>query len=470
MVTDGILNNYLTTELFVEQVCPTDLALDPRNARTHSKKQIGQIAESIREFGFVNPVLIDEANLVIAGHGRLAAARLLNLETIPAIRLSHLNETQKRALVIADNKLAENAEWDEELLARELEFLSDIEVDFDIGITGFEAAEIDLLIEGLEPAESDPKADAIPEPPPTGAVIVKPGDLWHLGRHRLLCGDARDPRAFECLMAGETARMAFTDPPYNVPIHGHVCGLGRIQHRDFAMASGEMTEGQFTEFLRQTLSNLAAHSADGSIHLICIDWRHLYELLTAGRAVYSELKNLCIWNKSNAGMGSFYRSKHELVAVFKNGNGPHINNVELGRHGRHRTNVWDYAGVNTLKSDRLAELAMHPTVKPVALVADAMLDCSKRGGIVLDAFAGSGTTLIAAERTGRRAYALEIDPVYVETAIRRWEDYSGDHAVHAEIGLTLEEIKMHRAQATRPQEPSAHGSPVLAGRGGPEHG
>ncbi len=337
-------------------------------------------------------------------------------------------------------------------------------------ITGFAPAEIDLLIEGLEPAESDLKADAIPEPPPAEAVTVKPGDLWHLGRHRLLCGDARDSRAFECLLAGESAQMVFVDPPYNVPVGGHVCGLGRIKHREFAMASGEMTEGQFVEFLRQTLSNLAAHSADGSIHYICMDWRHLYELLTAGRAVYSELKNLCVWNKTNAGMGSFYRSKHELVMAFKSGKAPHINNFGLGERGRYRTNVWDYAGVNTLKSDRLAELAMHPTVKPVALVADAMLDCSKRGGIVLDAFAGSGTTVIAAERTSRRAYALEIDPLYVETAIRRWEDYSGDHAVHAETGLTLEEIKMHRAQATRPQEPSALGSPVLAGCGGPEHG
>ncbi len=192
---------------------------------------------------------------MIAGHGRLAAARLLNLETIPAIRLSHLSETQKRALVIADNKLAENAEWDQELLARELECLSEIEVDFDVEITGFEAAEIDLLIEGLEPAESDSKADAIPEPPPIGAVIVKPGDLWLLGRHRLLCGDARDPGAFRRLMAGESAQMVFVDPPYNVPIHGHVCGLGRIKHREFAMASGEMTEGQFT--VRSCLAVLA---------------------------------------------------------------------------------------------------------------------------------------------------------------------------------------------------------------------
>ncbi len=393
---------------------------------------------------------------------RLAAARLLSLETVPAIRLAHLSETQKRALVIVDNKLAENAAWDEELLARELQYLSDVEVDFDIEITGFEAAEIDLLVEGLEPAESDPKADAIPEPPPAEDTTVAPGDLWVLGRHRLLCGDARDPRAFECLMAGKSAQMVFGDPPYNVPVDGHVCGLGRIKHREFAMASGEMTEGQFTEFLRQTLSNLAAHSADGSIHFISMNWQHLYELLTAGRAVYSELKNLCVWNKTNAGMGSFYRSKHELVMAFKSGKAPHINNFGLGERGRYRTNVWDYAGVNTLKSDRLAELAMHPTVKPVALVADAILDCSRRGGVILDAFAGSGTTLIAAEKTGRRAYAMELDPKYVQTAIRRWQAFTGGEAVHAETGLTLVGMEAARAQAPSSgfADPSTGGSPA----------
>ncbi len=275
MVTDGILNNYLTTKLIVEQICPNNLELNPRNARTHSKKQIGQIAESIRTFGFVNPLLIDEANLVIAGHGRLAAARLLSLETVPAIRLRHLSGPQKRALALADNKLTENAGWDEELLARELQYLSEIEVDLNIEITGFEVAEIDLLIEGLEPAESDPKADASPEPPAAEAVTVELGDFWHLGQHRLLSGDARDPAAFERLMAGEPAQMVFVDPPYNVAIDGHVCGLGRIKHREFAMASGEMTEGQFVEFLRQTLANLAAHSLDGAIHYVFMDWRHL---------------------------------------------------------------------------------------------------------------------------------------------------------------------------------------------------
>jgi hypothetical protein len=242
-----------------------------------------------------------------------------------AIRLQHLSEPQKRALALADNKLAENAGWDEELLALELQYLSEIEVDFDVEITGFEAAEIDLLIEGITPGESDPRADTVPKLMDPTDLTVEPGDLWILGHHRLLCGDARDAHAFESLMGGETAQMVFTDPPYNVPVGGHVCGLGRIKHREFVMASGEMTEGQFVEFLRRTLANLTAHSADGAIHFVCMDWRHVYELLTAGRSVYPELKNICVWAKTNAGMGSLYRSQHELVVVFKNGKGPHIN-------------------------------------------------------------------------------------------------------------------------------------------------
>ena len=451
-------------KLVIERFPTSVLSFNRRNARTHSKKQVRQIAASIEEFGFVNPVLIDEANLVIAGHGRLAAARLLKLETVPAIRLSHLSETQKRALAIADNKLAENAEWDQELLARELECLSEIEVDFDVEITGFEAAEIDLLIEGLEHAESDPKADAIPESPGTEDVTVAPGDLWLLGRHRLLCGDARDPGAFRRLMAGESAQMVFVDPPYNVPIHGHVCGLGRIKHREFAMASGEMTEGQFVEFLRQTLANLAAHSADGAIHYVCMDWRHLYELLTAGRNAKLTLLNVCVWNKDNGGMGSLYRSKHELVCVFKSGDAQHINNVELGKYGRYRTNVWDYAGVNTLRKGRLEELSMHPTVKPVALVADAIKDCTRRGDVVLDAFSGSGTTLIAAEKTGRKGRGLELDPLYVDIAVCRWERLTGEKAVHTATGLTMEELAAVRGESVAPEGESLPRTDTAAGR------
>jgi DNA modification methylase len=241
------------------------------------------------------------------------------------------------------------------------------------------------------------------------------------------------------------AEFVFTDPPYNVAIDGHVCGLGRVRHREFAMGCGEMSEAEFTAFLKAVFALLAENSVEGSIHQICMDWRHIWEMLGAGRTVYSELKNLCVWNKTNAGMGSFYRSKHELVFVWKAGTAAHLNNFELGQHGRHRTNVWDYAGVNTMRAGRLQELAMHPTVKPTALVADAIKDCSRRGGLVLDPFGGSGTTLIAAERTGRKARALEIDPSYVDVAVRRWQAYAGKSAVLAGSGETFETIEEQRA-------------------------
>ena len=447
-------------KLTIDQVLVATLKADPRNTRTHSKQQIRQIATSIQEFGFVNPILIDEADRIIAGHARRDAAAQLGLETVPVIQLSHLTEHQKRALAIADNKLPENAGWNEEVLAQELKILSEVEVDFDVTITGFAPAEIDLLIEGLAPAD-DPSADEIPDPEEAENIVVRRGDLFHLGRHRLLCGDATCDADFEALMSDRTAQMVITDPPYNLRID-HVCGLGRTKHDDFVMAAGEMTPEQFTAFLERTLSNLAAFSIDGSIHFVFMHWRHLREILAAGAVAYGELKQLIAWVKTNAGMGSFYRSQHELVLVFKNGQAPHINNFELGQHGRHRSNVWTYAGVNSLGPDRLNELRMHPTVKPVALVADAIKDCSKRGGVILDPFVGSGTTIIAAEKTGRRAYAMELDPKYVQTAIRRWQAFTGDEAVHADTGLTLVGMEEARAQAPSSgfADPSAGGSPA----------
>jgi DNA modification methylase len=264
--------------------------------------------------------------------------------------------------------------------------------------------------------------------------------LWELGRHRLLCGDARDPLAYEALLEGEKAQFVFTDPPYNVAIDGNVGGLGRIHHGNFAMGCGEMSEGEFAEFLATVMQRMAANSVDGSIHQICMDWRHLWEMMAAGRQTYSELKNVCVWAKTNAGMGTFYRSQHEFIFAWKSGSAPHTNTFELGQHGRSRSNLWTYAGVNTLKSGRLDELAMHPTVKPVALVADAIRDCSRRSDLVLDPFAGSGTTLIAAERTGRRARALEIDPGYVDIALRRWQSYTGKQAKLAATGEAFEEV------------------------------
>ncbi|AIB12678.1 DNA methylase N-4 [Azospirillum argentinense] len=438
-------------ELHIEYRSVAALQPHDRNARTHSPRQIRQIADSIGAFGFTNPILLDRQDRIIAGHGRVAAAKLLGLPTVPAIRLEEMTEAQRRAYIIADNKLAENAGWDRDLLALELKYITELDISFDLTLTGFEVGDVEILLDGVGSDEAA-TADQVPEPDFTAPPVSRPGDLWLLGPHRLLCGDARDPAAFARLMDGRTAQMIFTDPPYNVPITGHVCGAGSVRHQEFAMASGEMSEAEFTAFLTMVLRNLADHSADGSIHYVCMDWRHLHELSTAGRAVYAELKNVCVWNKDNGGMGTFYRSKHELVFVFKNGRAPHINNFELGQHGRYRTNVWDYPGVNTLKPDRLDELRMHPTVKPVALVADAIKDCSRRGGIVLDAFAGSGTTLIAAHRTDRQGYAIELDPRYVDTAIDRWQRESGEAARLAGAGHSHADVGKQRASVTGPTE------------------
>ncbi len=421
---------------------PAQLRRRDRNSRTHTPRQIKQIAASIKEFGFINPVLIDGSNGIIAGHGRVEAAKLLGMGDIPTVRVDHLTPAQVRAYVIADNRLAELAGWDRNLLALELRELS-VQPNFDVAITGFETAEIDILIGDLS-EEAPDEADVVPDIDRTRPAISQPGDLWRIGDHYLLCGNALDAESYKRLLGSAKAQLVFTDPPYNVAIAGNVSGLGKSKHREFAMASGEMSQSEFTQFLRTAFEQLCSASADGSIHFICMDWRHMREVLDAAGESYKELKNLCVWTKTNAGMGSFYRSQHELVFVFKNGNAPNVNNVELGRFGRNRSNVWHYAGVNTFGKDRDAELGMHPTIKPLALVADAIMDCSNRGAIVLDAFAGSGTTLIAAERTGRKGYGIELDPHYIDTILRRFEDVYGLKAVHTLSNKSLEDIETGR--------------------------
>jgi DNA modification methylase len=429
--------------LAIEHLPTAALRPYARNARTHSPKQIAQIAASIREFGFNNPVLIDRQAEIIAGHGRVEAAKRLGLNTVPCMRLEHLTEVQKRAYILADNRLAEKAGWDHEILAIELQFLTTIEIDFEVTVTGFEVAEIDLLLGPSETEAKQDTADEVPAPA-AGPAVTRPGDIWQIGRHRLICGDATDQSTYASLLAGETAQMVFTDPPYNVKIDGHVSGLGGVKHREFAMASGEMSAAEFTRFLSQVFDNLKSHATDGAIHFVCMDWRHVGEVLTAATPIYSELKNICVWAKTNAGMGSLYRSQHELVFVFKSGRAAHLNNVELGKHGRYRTNVWSYAGANAFSASREADLGMHPTVKPVALVADAILDCSRRKGIVLDAFAGSGTTLVAAERTGRRGYAIEIDPHYCDVIVRRLQKVAGLTATLEETGVAFDDVAAAR--------------------------
>lgn len=428
----------------LDQVRVADLAPARRNARTHSKKQIRQIADSIQEFGFINPVIVDGNRRVVAGHGRLEAARLLGMVEVPVISVAHLSEAAVRAYALADNRLAEKAGWNRELLAIELQELTLLlpEIELDLSVTGFEPAEIDTLLIDLSDEKQDP-ADEVP--PAQATVVARPGDLFCLGQHRLLVGDARRPDSYERLMRGERARMAVLDPPYNVRIQGHVGGRGRTKHREFVCASGEMSRDQFTAFLTEGLGLCADHSADGAIHFVFMDWRHMGELLGAGESVYSELKNLCVWTKNNAGQGSFYRSQHELVFVFKHGTAPHVNTFELGQYGRNRSNVWPYAGVNSFRAGRLDELKLHPTVKPVSMIADAMRDCSRRGDVVLDAFAGSGTTIMAAEQIGRRAYCLELDPGYADVCIRRWQAYTKRDAILEGTGHTFEELSAVRA-------------------------
>lgn len=418
------------------------------NARIHSKKQVRAIARSLSQNGWTNPLLVDERRVIVAGHGRHAAALKLGLKTVPCIILTGLSPAEIRAYRLADNRIALDSTWDEELLALEFEALR---IDgIDLELTGFEAAEIDLMIDAERGEPVDPADDLVPEE--DGPPVSREGDLWFLGDHRILCGDATQAGCYDRLMTGERARMVFTDPPYNVPIDGHVCGLGSVKHREFAMASGEMTVEEFTHFLRTVMTHLAAHSVDGSIHYHFMDWRHIGEILAAGAAAYSEFKNLCVWAKDNGGMGAFYRSRHELVFVFKSGDAPHTNNFGLGEKGRYRTNVWEYRGVNTLKKGRLDELALHPTVKPAAMVVDAIKDVSARGEIVLDPFSGSGTSLIAAQKTGRRARMMELDPIYVDRAIRRWQRFAKDDAVHAETGLSFDEESALRSAEAQSRE------------------
>ena len=395
-MSDGCENWNAVNDLAITYQPVSKLKPYARNARTHSRAQIKQIADLMERFGFTNPILIDDEDRIIAGHGRAAAAKLLGIQEVPTVRLAHLSPAEKRAYILADNRLAEKAGWDKEILAIELQWL--IDEDFAVDLTGFNMAEIDVILEDAEDAkrEASGPENEIPEPLP-GPAVSRLGDRWTLGGHGLLCADAREDSSYVRLLEGSKAEMVFTDAPFNVRIQGHVCGLGRIHHPEFAMASGEMSQEEYTRFLGTVFGSLARHTVDGSIHYHCMDWRHLEEIQTAGK-----------------------------------------------QHGRHRTNVWDYPGVNTMRAGRLEELAMHPTVKPVALIADAIRDCSKRGGLVLDPFCGSGTTLIAAERTGRKARALEIDPIYVDVAVRRWQTYTGKPALLAPNNESFELVAERR--------------------------
>ncbi len=423
----------------MERVPIDQLKIYKNNPRKHPKSLIRKLKVSITEFGFILPVLVDTNGTVIAGHARVLAALELGIKKLPVIFADHLTAAQVKAFRLADNRLSEEASWDHQRLA--IEFADLLEVGIDLEITGFDIPEIDFTFETLQHSADNTQDDEIPHPDLKNPPVSRLGDLWLLGGHRVLCGDALNEACYDRLLDGEFARQVIADPPYNVKVKGHIRVSEKRDHEEFIMASGEMSDKEFTEFLIDAIINLTKFSQDGSVHYIFMDWRHLPQLQAVCEHLYHEQLNLCIWVKNNGGMGSFYRSRHELVLVCKNGTAMHLNNIQLGKYGRNRTNVWEYTGTNSFGPDRQENLDLHPTVKPVAMIADAILDSSAPGDAILDPFLGSGTLIMAAEKTGRKGRGMELDPRYVDVAVKRWQDFTGQQAIHAELGLTFDQIR-----------------------------
>lgn len=431
----------------VMQVPTADLVPYSRNARTHDDKQLAIIERSLQTFGFTNPVLIDAANTIVAGHGRVAAAKRMGLTHVPAIRIEGLTPDQLRAYRLADNRIAELAGWNQEMLAIEFQHLTSIELDFNIETIGWDMPQIDILLDAYAggSARANDEADPADELPEEGKnAVSRLGDLWRLGRHRVMCASALDAAAFARLMDGRKAAMLCQDPPWNIAV-SKISGLGKVSHRPFPMANGDMTNGEFRQFLREEIRCNIAHAEPGAVVEIFIDWRGIEKVIAAGEAEGLELVNVCVWVKSNGGMGSLFRSQHELIVVFRKPGGSIKNNVQLGRFGRYRTNVWQVAGQNSFGAERMEALESHPTRKPVELIAEAMRDVTDIGDIVLDSFLGSGTAVLAAERTGRIAYGIELDPLYVDTTIRRWEKLTGHRALLDATGRSFGETEIERS-------------------------
>lgn len=416
------------------------LKASPTNARKHPKRQLTKLTAMMRRIGFVGVIVIDENDVILAGHGRREAALLAGIEAVDCFVVDWLSEPEKRAFALADNRVGLDATWDEQALRDNLEEITRLDLSFDLRLTGFELPELDNIAAaaGVEDVSPSPRDEALP-PLGKGATVTRVGDLIVLGGHRLYVGDSRDQISYAVLMENDQAAMVISDAPYNVKIQGHVGGSGKIKHHEFVMGSGDWKRPEFVAFLRAVFVRLVAASTPGAIHFQFMDWRHMGEMLAAGDGIYAELKNLIVWDKGTGGMGSFYRSAHELIFVFKSGEGDHVNNFGLGEGGRYRTNIWRYRGLNSGSRDRREQLALHPTVKPVQMLADAMLDCSGRGDIVLDPFGGSGSTMIAAEKTGRRARIIELDPIYADRMIRRWQTYVKDDAVFIDTGETFDD-------------------------------
>ncbi len=400
-----------------------------KSLRKHYRKQLQKIINAIKKFGFTNPLLVDKQLRLLAGELRLLAAKELGMKQIPVIILEDLTDEEAEAIRVLDNRIAEDSEWNYANLQEAIENLGKFDISFED--LGFETVDYDKIFLNNDSEESEVKnseqetADWLDVNIPKKANLW---DLWRLGDNFILCANSLLQKAFEILMQGELAQIVITDPPYNCKVNGHVCGSGKIKHDEFAMASGEMTEAEFAEFISGFMQHLVKFSSDGSLHYIFMDWRNINIVLNQGKKYYTELKDIAIWNKLSAGMGSLYRSQHEMIPIFKNGKAKHQNHIQLGKYGRYRSNVWDYPGVRATNPESLELLKFHPTPKNVAMLHSILLDASSKNDIVLDCFGGSGSTLLAAERCKRRARLIEIDPRYVDVCIYRWEKETGKTA------------------------------------------
>lgn len=423
--------------LFIEYRNVAELLAYPGNLRVHNRSQKRKLRACLQKFGVVTPIIINDDNVVVDGHAVLKEWTELGNDQIPVVVVRGRGSLDVRALRLALNRIPQDAKWNQPQLKAEVQDF--LEIAYDVSITGFDQVEIDMVL-ATDDVPSGAVEDAPPRPNPNALAVSKLGDLWILGKHRITCGDSRNAATLARLMGSTAAQMVFTDPPFNVPVRT-ISGLGKHKHREFEMASGEMTRDEFTLFLQTFLEGALVHLRDGGLAYVCMDWKHQWELLTAADNLGLRQMNLCVWSKTTPGMGSFYRSSHELIHIFKKGDAPHVNNFELGKNGRSRSNVWTYRGMNVPGAERDELLALHPTVKPRALVADAIKDVTRRNDVVLDPFLGSGTTVIAAEDTGRRCYGIELDPLYIDTAIRRWQAHTGGEAILAGTETTFDELE-----------------------------
>ncbi|MCK0530833.1 site-specific DNA-methyltransferase [Sphingobium agri] len=435
------LNNFGSIRLAIEYVSPHSIALSRRELRKHPQSQIRELASGIGRIGFTVPLIVDERLSLVCGHARLAAAKLLELDEVPVIRLDHLTPEQLRLFAMFDNRVAEHGEWDEGALALEFAELALEDVTLDISDSGFAVAEIDAIVGRSRTAElSD--LDSTQAPDETKPAITHFGDLWHCGRHRLLCGDSTHPEAIARLTQGAKIRQVVTDPPFDLPTAAFSSSK---KFGNFLMGAGEMGPTAFTDFLARFIQAAQPVLMDGAFIYAFMDHKHIAQLIAAGEQAGVSYVQLLVWVKGQAGMGSFYRSGHELVGVFRHGHSAGLNNIMLGAHGRNRSNVLSYPGVRGKGGGGATALAMHPTVKNVAMIADLLLDASAPGEAILDSFGGSGTTLIAAEKVDRTAYLCELSPGFVDVAVERFEALGDEKAILEATGQTFAEVREERS-------------------------